>query len=171
MYDISPEKLHLEITETAVMTNVVKQALLIDTLKNLGYVVEMDDFGSGYSSLNMLKDIPVDVVKIDMAFLQKSANTKRAKTILSAIIALCKELGMKTVVEGVEDSEQLKFLLDEGADMFQGYFYSKPIPVEEFEETYIPDYEEKKKLIGGIEEVVVEEAIVEEIKDEREVII
>ena len=169
MYDISPEKLHLEITETAVMTNVAKQALLIDTLKNLGYVVEMDDFGSGYSSLNMLKDIPVDVVKIDMAFLQKSANTKRA--ILSAIIALCKELGMTTVVEGVEDSEQLKFLLDEGADMFQGYFYSKPIPVEEFEETYIPDYEEKKKLIGGIEEVVVEEAIVEEIKDEREVII
>ena len=171
MYDISPEKLHLEITETAVMTNVVKQALLIDTLKNLGYVVEMDDFGSGYSSLNMLKDIPVDVVKIDMAFLQKSANTKRAKTILSAIIALCKELGMTTVVEGVEDSEQLKFLLDEGADMFQGYFYSKPIPVEEFEETYIPDYEEKKKLIGGIEEVVVEETIVEEIKDEREVIL
>lgn len=171
MYDITPEKLHLEITETAVITNVAKQVLLINNLKELGYVVEMDDFGSGYSSLNMLKDIPVDVVKIDMAFLQKSDNVSKAKKILSAIIALCKELDMKTVVEGVEDSNQLAFLLDEGADMFQGYFYSKPIPVEEFEEMYIPDYEEKKKLIGGIEEVVVEEAIVEEIKDEREVIL
>ena len=171
MYDISPDKLHLEITETAVITNVAKQVLLINNLKELGYVVEMDDFGSGYSSLNMLKDIPVDVVKIDMAFLQKSDNVSKAKKILSAIIALCKELEMKTVVEGVEDSNQLAFLLDEGADMFQGYFYSKPIPVEEFEEMYIPDYEEKKKLIGGIEEVVVEEAIVEGIKDEREVIL
>ena len=155
MYDITPNKLHLEITETAVITNVAKQVLLINNLKELGYVVEMDDFGSGYSSLNMLKDIPVDVVKIDMAFLQKSDNVSKAKKILSAIIALCKELDMKTVVEGVEDSNQLAFLLDEGADLFQGYFYSKPIPVEEFEEKYIPDYEEKKKLLKDYEEVEV----------------
>ena len=153
IYDITPNKLHLEITETAVITNVAKQVLLINNLKELGYVVEMDDFGSGYSSLNMLKDIPVDVVKIDMAFLQKSDNVSKAKKILSAIIALCKELDMKTVVEGVEDSNQLAFLLDEGADLFQGYFYSKPIPVEEFEEKYIPDYEEKKKLLKDYEEV------------------
>ncbi len=155
MYDITPNKLHLEITETAVISNVAKQVLLINNLKELGYVVEMDDFGSGYSSLNMLKDIPVDVVKIDMAFLQKSDNVSKAKKILSAIIALCKELDMKTVVEGVEDSNQLAFLLDEGADLFQGYFYSKPIPVEEFEEKYIPDYEEKKKLLKDYEEVEV----------------
>ena len=155
IYDITPNKLHLEITETAVITNVAKQVLLINNLKELGYVVEMDDFGSGYSSLNMLKDIPVDVVKIDMAFLQKSDNVSKAKKILSAIIALCKELDMKTVVEGVEDSNQLAFLLDEGADLFQGYFYSKPIPVEEFEEKYIPDYEEKKKLLKDYEEVEV----------------
>ena len=155
IYDITPNKLHLEITETAVITNVAKQVLLINNLKELGYVVEMDDFGSGYSSLNMLKDIPVDVVKIDMAFLQKSDNVSKAKKILSAIIALCKELDMKTVVEGVEDSNQLAFLLDEGADLFQGYFYSKPMPVEEFEEKYIPDYEEKKKLLKDYEEVEV----------------
>ena len=136
LYDISPSKLHLEITETAVFNNVPKQVSLIEELQNLDYVVEMDDFGSGFSSLNMLKDIPVDVVKIDMAFLQKTENVDKARIILSSIISLCKKLDIATVVEGVETSAQLEFLVKEGADMFQGYFFSKPIPVEEFEESY-----------------------------------
>ncbi len=142
IYDIEPEKLHLEITETAVMSNVKQQVVLIEKLKEAGFVVEMDDFGSGYSSLNMLKDIPIDVVKIDMAFLQKSDNVKKSKKILSAIISLCKDLDFETIVEGVENNEQLEFLLSEGCELFQGYFYSKPIPVEEFEEKYIEGFNE-----------------------------
>lgn len=142
LYDIPSSKLHLEITESAVMKNVKKQVKLIKELKQLGYVVEMDDFGSGYSSLNMLKDIPVDVVKIDMAFLQMSENIEKSKKILSAIIALCKDLDFEIIVEGVEDNEQLEYLLDHGCDMFQGYFYSKPIPVEEFEDKYIDNFDE-----------------------------
>ncbi len=91
---------------------------MIEELQNLDYVVEMDDFGSGFSSLNMLKDIPVDVVKIDMAFLQKTENVDKARIILSSIISLCKKLDIATVVEGVETSAQLEFLVKEGADMF-----------------------------------------------------
>ena len=144
LYDISPSKLHLEITETAVFNNVPKQVSLIEELQNLDYVVEMDDFGSGFSSLNMLKDIPVDVVKIDMAFLQQTENVDKAKIILSSIISLCKKLDIATIVEGVETRTQLEFLVEEGADMFQGYFFSKPVPAQEFEAFILQRKESEK---------------------------
>ena len=135
-YDISPKNLNLEITETAVIFDLENQMKLLDRLRAAGFIVEMDDFGSGYSSLNMLKDISVDVLKIDMAFLQQTKNTAKSQLILAKIINLAKELGMKVVTEGVENGSQIDFLSDAGCDLFQGFYFSRPIPVQDFEEKY-----------------------------------
>ncbi len=135
-YDISPKNLNLEITETAIIFDLENQMKLLDRLRKEGFIVEMDDFGSGYSSLNMLKDISVDVLKIDMAFLQKSKNDQKSRLILEKIIMLAKELGMRVVTEGIENDNQIEFLAAAGCDLFQGFFFSRPIPVEDFEEKY-----------------------------------
>ena len=135
-YGISPSRLNLEITETAVIMDLQNQVKLLDKLRDFGFLVEMDDFGSGYSSLNMLKDISVDVLKIDMGFLQKSQNDKKSRLILEKIIVLAKELGMKVVTEGVENVHQIDFLSEFGCDLFQGFYFSRPIPVSDFEERY-----------------------------------
>lgn len=135
-YDISPQNLNLEITETAVIFDLENQMKVLDRLRAFGFLVEMDDFGSGYSSLNMLKDISVDVLKIDMAFLQKSKDDEKSKLILQKIIMLAKELGMRVITEGVESDNQVDFLSSAGCDLFQGYFFSRPIPVEDFEKKY-----------------------------------
>ena len=110
---------------------------LIERLRRIGFVVEMDDFGSGYSSLNMLKDIHVDVLKIDMAFLRKAEDEERSKKILQMIISLSGQLGMPVITEGVETAEQVEILTEMGCDMFQGYYFAKPMEVEKFEELYL----------------------------------
>ncbi|MDE5858894.1 MAG: EAL domain-containing protein, partial [Oscillospiraceae bacterium] len=136
-FGIKPEKLHLEITETAIMNDFRKQLVLIQRLREYGFCVEMDDFGSGYSSLNMLKDMCVDTLKVDMEFLRKTDNSERARTILKMIISLSKQLGMEVITEGVETKEHVDLLTEIGTDIFQGYYFSKPIPVDEFENRYI----------------------------------
>lgn len=136
-YDIVPQNLKLEITETAIAMDVNRQLDLIERLRNYGFIVEMDDFGSGYSSLNMLKDIQVDILKIDMAFLRKSKDEARSKKILHMIINLSKQLGMPVISEGVETQEQVEYLSDFGCDMFQGYFFAKPMDVTSFEQQYL----------------------------------
>lgn len=136
-YEISPKNLKLEITETAIVMDFQRQQELITRLRRNGFVVEMDDFGSGYSSLNMLKDIHVDVLKIDMAFLKKAEDEDRSKKILQMIIGLSKELGMPVITEGIENAEQVKFLSEMGCEMFQGYYFAKPMTVEDFEQAYI----------------------------------
>ena len=136
-YDIAPQNLKLEITETAVVIDLQRQMELIERLRRIGFVVEMDDFGSGYSSLNMLKDIHVDVLKIDMAFLRKAEDEERSKKILQMIISLSGQLGMPVITEGVETAEQVEILTGMGGDMFQGYYYAKPMEVEKFEELYL----------------------------------
>lgn len=136
-YQISPHRLNVEITETAIIMDVDRQVKLIDKLRDFGFAIEMDDFGSGYSSLNMLKEINVDVLKIDMAFLQECANHEKSKKILENIVHLAKSLGIKVVTEGVEKKEQIDFLTKAGCDIYQGFYYSKPIPVQEFEEKYL----------------------------------
>ncbi len=132
-YDISPRMLRLEITETALMQNIEKNLEVIEKLRSMGFVVEIDDFGSGYSSLNMLKDIVVDVIKLDMKFLHKCKDEERSKTILRMVIGLIKELRMKIIVEGVETQEQFGFLKTHACDAFQGYFFMRPMAVENFE--------------------------------------
>ncbi len=136
-YDIAPQNLKLEITETAIVMDFQRQQELITRLRHNGFVVEMDDFGSGYSSLNMLKDIHVDVLKIDMAFLKKAEDEERSKKILQMIIGLSKELGMPVITEGIENADQVKFLSEMGCEMFQGYYFAKPMTVEDFERIYL----------------------------------
>jgi diguanylate cyclase (GGDEF)-like protein len=135
-YHIDPRLLNIEITETAVTSDVSKCAKLIEDLQKSGFKVEIDDFGSGYSSLNMLKDINADVLKIDMGFLRKTENQQRARVILNYTIDMAYELGMGVITEGVENREQLKYLQDMGCKMFQGFLFDKPMPVEVFEDKY-----------------------------------
>ena len=97
----------------------------------------MDDFGTGYSSLNTLTKLNMNVLKIDMGFLRKTDNEGRSKTIISAVIKLAKQLGMKVISEGVETEEHIKFLTDAGCDLFQGYYFSKPVCINDFEDKYI----------------------------------
>lgn len=135
-YDINPHNLKIEITESVFMNDVDKSIEILDKLKNKGFEIEIDDFGSGFSSLNMLKDIHADVVKIDMGFLKETENGERSRIILANTINLIKELGMHSITEGVENKSQVDMLTKMGCDMFQGYYYSKPISVKEFESKY-----------------------------------
>ena len=136
-YEIEPKNLKLEITETAMMMDLERQLELIQRLRSAGFVVEMDDFGSGYSSLNMLKDIRVDVLKVDMKFLGKTDDEERGRMILKHVIELSKDLGMPVITEGVETEEQVKYLTKIGCDIFQGYYFAKPMQVMEFEQRYM----------------------------------
>ena len=119
------------------MTDVLQRIALITKLQKAGFLVEMDDFGSGYSSLNTLKDIPIDVMKIDMAFLQKTTDRNRSEKILSSIIRLAKDLKIPTIVEGVETEDQVAFLKNIHCDIFQGYYFAKPMPVNQFESSLL----------------------------------
>lgn len=138
-YSLDPKNLHLEITETAIMNNPATQIPLIEKLREFGFIVEIDDFGSGYSSLNTLKDIRADVLKVDMGFLNKTENDPRSLNILRTIISLAKMLDMKVITEGVETREQVGFLTEFGCDVFQGYYFAKPMRVSEFEQKYMSE--------------------------------
>lgn len=133
-YELTSEDIKLEITESAYTDNPEDLVAAIDTLKRYGFKVLMDDFGSGYSSLNMLKDCCVDILKIDMKFMDDIENSKRASNIVYNIITLAKTLDMETLVEGVETEKQYEMLADMGCDDIQGYYFSKPISEEEFVE-------------------------------------
>lgn len=136
-YQIPPQNLKLEITETAFVEDTQKQLALIERLKEYGFDIEIDDFGSGFSSLNLLKDIKANILKIDMAFLSETVNTERSWEILHSIIELAGKIGMETLTEGVETQEQMTRLRQAGCDMFQGYYFSRPIPVEDFESRFL----------------------------------
>ena len=130
-YNISPDLLHIEITESALMNDedVLKNS--IKRLHELGYSVWLDDFGSGYSSFNVLKDYEFDVLKLDMAFLVGFENNKKAKFLIESVIQMANQIGMKTLSEGVETKDEAKFLEGIGCGRLQGYLYGKPIPYEE----------------------------------------
>ena len=132
-YDLSPDQLHIEITETAFAEN--PELLISNTvrLRELGFQVEMDDFGSGYSSLHMLKEVPVDRIKLDLHFLTSSGDHKKSLTIVSCMVQMVNLLEMKMIAEGVETVEQADFLLSRGCSEMQGYYFYKPMPVEDFE--------------------------------------
>ena len=98
---------------------------ILKTIKNNGFQVSLDDFGTGYSSLNMLQSMPVDIIKIDKIFVD-NANLKIDKNVINYIVMIAHQLGIKTVVEGVETKEQLEFVKKIGCDVIQGYQYSKP---------------------------------------------
>jgi diguanylate cyclase (GGDEF)-like protein len=135
-YQIPKGMLRVEITETTIMQNPRQQIKLVGKLRTAGFYVEMDDFGSGYSSFSMLKDMYMDALKLDMLFLD-SRNHDRGDTILLAMVKLVKNLNMTVIAEGVETKEQVDYLRSIGCDIFQGYYFSEPIPIEDFEEDYL----------------------------------
>ena len=135
-FGIEPVKLRVEITETAIMTGSVDILKLVKELREYGFIVEMDDFGSGYSSLNLLKDMDIDVIKIDMQFLKDSESNIKANTIIKNIINMSEDLGIDTLTEGVETARQYEKLYAMGCKLYQGYYFSKPKPVDEFEKQW-----------------------------------
>ena len=136
-YDIEPSNLNIEITETAIMSDVPNLTGELEKLRKAGFTIEMDDFGSGYSSLNTLKDINVDVLKVDMGFIKETKNIKKSRIILDSVIKMAKELDLLIITEGVETEEQVDNLTKLGCDTFQGYYFSKPIDVNQFEKWYL----------------------------------
>ena len=137
-YGIEPGRLRLEITESVMMKDQEARIDMLRRLEDAGFVIEMDDFGSGYSSLNLLREMPVDVLKIDMMFLQKGDRNMRARTIIDEIITLTGRLGITSLTEGVETKEQFDSLKEMGCRLFQGYYFAKPMPLEDFER-YLAD--------------------------------
>ena len=132
-YGLTPDQLRIEITETAYVEN---PDILIGTTEKLqeyGFQVEMDDFGSGYSSLHMLKEVPVNRIKLDLHFLTESGDPEKCRTIVSCMIQMVNLLGMELIAEGVEHEDQVQFLHSRGCHEMQGFYFYKPMPVQEFE--------------------------------------
>ena len=128
-YDIPRDYLHIEITESMMITDGDFMQGVIEGFRKRGYAVWMDDFGSGYSSLNLLKDFDIDVMKMDMSFL--SSMNPKSKAIMKSLITMAKDINIMTLAEGVETEEEVEFLKEIGCGRLQGYFYGKPLPLEE----------------------------------------
>ncbi|MEG1290666.1 MAG: EAL domain-containing protein [Lachnospiraceae bacterium] len=133
-YQVPTQLVELEITENIVYTNLDKLIHILDLLHEAGFYISLDDFGSGYSSLNVLKDLPIDTIKLDRFMLGETLNSQREKTVVANMIHMAKELQLSVVAEGVETWEQVVFLRECGCEMAQGYYYSKPIPAQQFDE-------------------------------------
>lgn len=131
-YEIPHKYIEVELTESAMFDN---ESAMFDVLQRLheeGFTLSMDDFGTGYSSLGLLKNLPVDVIKIDRSFFIDSRFKTRARAVIENVMQMAKRLEIHTVAEGVESQEHIDMLKDMGCDIVQGYFYSKPVPASEF---------------------------------------
>ena len=131
-YSVPTKYIHFEVTESAYSTNQEELIARVNKIRNLGFKIAMDDFGSGYSSFNSLKDLPIDILKLDMGFLRKNSNAERGRLIIKSIIDIAHSLELLTVAEGVETEEQADYLRDFGCDIIQGYLYAKPVPGDEY---------------------------------------
>jgi EAL domain-containing protein (putative c-di-GMP-specific phosphodiesterase class I) len=131
---INPAVLKLEITEGLLLRNVEDVISTMNTLKTLGVQFSLDDFGTGYSCLQYLKRLPLDQLKIDQSFVKDITIDPNDKAIVRTIIAMAQNLDLDVIAEGVETEEQKSLLIDQGCSHFQGYLFSKPIPVKEFEQ-------------------------------------
>ena len=132
-YGVDCRKLRLEITESALLVEPDKSNAIVSKLRDKGFLVEIDDFGKGYSSLSILKSIQADVLKIDMGFLREMEVNDRSKVILKSVIDMAQSLRMEVICEGIETEQQLEALTSMGCWLFQGYYFSRPVSVEEFE--------------------------------------
>ncbi|UTH30444.1 putative bifunctional diguanylate cyclase/phosphodiesterase [Ectopseudomonas hydrolytica] len=130
--------LELEVTESALLSNINRAIGLLERIRALGVCLSIDDFGTGYSSLAYLRRLPLDTLKIDRSFIQDLANSNQDREIVHAIIAMAHALHLKVVAEGVETGEQLAFLQDRSCDQVQGYLFSKPLPLEEIVSRFPP---------------------------------
>ncbi len=132
-YDIPVDLIELELTENVYIENIDDALLLLNWCKEKNIKIAMDDFGSGYSSLNMLDQVPIDIMKIDRIFLKNTQLQKNERIILEHVVSMADKLDITTVCEGVESKEQLEFLADIGCDVIQGYYIGKPMPMEAFD--------------------------------------
>jgi FOG: EAL domain len=136
-YSVPHNLLEIEITESAVISNISALEEILNELHKQNFTFSIDDFGTGYSSLGMLKDISVDVIKIDKSFFDKCESDERARMVIDSVMKMTKPLKICTVAEGIEEKVYIDFLKKIGCDMVQGFYYSKPIPAEEFTKTKI----------------------------------
>ena len=132
-YQVSTKYLELEVTESAYVQDSRNMMTALQKLREKGFRILMDDFGSGYSSLNMLKEAPIDEIKLDMRFLSDADPYDRAEKILGTVIAMGNEMGLSVLAEGVETREQVEMLIGDACYKAQGFFYSRPIPVDAYE--------------------------------------
>ena len=132
-YDIPQGSIEIELTESLFYNDLDSLNDLVNRIHKLGMTCSIDDFGSGYSSLNMLKDVRVDTLKLDRVFFKSSEDDKRGKDVIKSVIRLAQALDLKTVSEGVEIDDQVEFLRDMNCDLIQGYVFFKPLTVKEFE--------------------------------------
>ncbi|WP_133964971.1 putative bifunctional diguanylate cyclase/phosphodiesterase [Eubacterium limosum] len=135
-YNIPPCYIEAEVTESAFGTNSERVVKTMETLQKNGYLIVMDDFGAGYSSLNLLMSLPIDVLKLDKEFLLEGTSVKRAQIIIKNIVEMAGLLGIQVVCEGVETEEHLQFLKKIGCEIGQGYYFSRPLPVSVFWDKY-----------------------------------
>ncbi len=132
-YHIDPSLIILEVTESVAMSNLEQVKMVIRKLHKIGFSISMDDFGSGYSSLNTLKDLDIAELKLDKDFLSEQSTSERGKIVIESVIHLAKALSITTVAEGIENDVQLDFMKSICCDIGQGYYFAKPMPAEEFE--------------------------------------
>lgn len=128
-YDVPVCDLHVEVTESALSEDFTQLVIITNRLRELGFEIWLDDFGSDYSSLTTLKDFPCDVVKLDLMFLRSFASNERSRVIIQQVVELARRLGARSLAEGVEEPEHLEFLAEVGCDLAQGYLISKPEPL------------------------------------------
>ncbi|MEG0823742.1 MAG: EAL domain-containing protein, partial [Erysipelotrichaceae bacterium] len=138
-YSVPASYIQFELTESAVFDNLNIIKDICSRLKSLGFGIAMDDFGSGYSSLNLLSTIPVDLLKLDCKFLSDNVATKKGRIVIESIIKLASEINITVLCEGVETIEQVEFLKEVRCNLAQGYYYDKALPISEFEAKYIKD--------------------------------
>lgn len=132
-HNVPHELIEIELTETTTDVGFAELRKVIDGLHEQMISTSVDDFGMGYSSMNLIRELPWDVLKIDKCFLPKSENDRRQYVMLKHIISLAQDIGLDTIVEGVEAIEHVKMLKENNCFLAQGYFFDKPLPIEEFE--------------------------------------
>jgi len=129
---LEPKDYMLEITESAYTEDSKRIIEVVEKLRSLGHKIEMDDFGSGYSSLNMLTSMPIDALKMDKAFIRNIQPGNKEMELVTLVLKIAQALGVPVIAEGVETEEECKLLKDAGCDIIQGYYFSKPLPPEDF---------------------------------------
>jgi EAL domain-containing protein (putative c-di-GMP-specific phosphodiesterase class I) len=133
-HGINPSLLKLELTESLLLDDVEEIIVTMTTLREIGVQFSLDDFGTGYSSLMYLKRLPLNQLKIDQSFVRDLITDVSDQAIVHTIIAMAKSLSLDIIAEGVETEEQLQFLLNKGCTSYQGYLFSRPLPIVQFEE-------------------------------------
>lgn len=136
-HGIKPEELEIEITESALISENTNYIKVVEEIKKEGFIVSIDDFGTGYSSLSILQNMPIDIIKIDKTFIDKIDFDKKGNNLVDYIILIAKKLNLKTVAEGVENEEQVKYLKEIDCDLLQGYYYSKPLESSQYEKLLV----------------------------------